>query len=74
MQQLSKYIQLITNIMNIEGLKFGNELVRNFDKDKGRVGYTDRGRIGLWMACHGSNNSNRDTYSIGTNIIPGSRQ
>ena len=35
MKQLSKYIQLITNI---EALKFGKGLDRNFDKDRGRVG------------------------------------
>ena len=35
MKQLSKYIQLITNI---EALKFGKGLDRNFDKNRGRVG------------------------------------
>ena len=43
LKQLSKYIQLITKI---EGFKFGNGLVRNFDKNRGRVGNTDRGRVG----------------------------
>ena len=44
---MSKYIQATTNVItNIEGLKFGNVLVRNFDKE-----LKDRGRVGLRTAC-----------------------